>query len=145
MACCVTEAQEARAVGQGVVKSIQPVLRTPPPTDKPNAGLTRLGGFGPRQSSTDGPETCHSNKVRRICVNVRLSHCRPRLKHYLEQEDTQTSVKLLRKMQSASVTQGMPALYEMCSIDKALHVMLGRGDTRSAPIPFRATSLGGRK
>ena len=90
-------------------------------------------------------EICKSNKFRRIWVNVWLSHRRPRLKHYVEQEDTQTSVKLLRKMQSQSVTAGMPALYELCSIDKALHVMLGRGDSRSSPIQLKPTSPGARQ
>ena len=53
---------------------------------------------------------------------------------YMEEPDTQTAMKLLKAMNSATVLQGMPALYELCSIDKVL---------RAGPPPGTPSSASG--
>ena len=50
-----------------------------------------------------------------------------RLRAYLEEEDVQTSLKLLRKMCSPTVNAGMPALCEVMGLDKVLHVVVQKG------------------
>jgi len=49
------------------------------------------------------------------------------LRTYLQEEDVQTSAKLLRKMFSLRVTEGLPALGEMMAIDKVLRAVLQKG------------------
>ena len=48
-----------------------------------------------------------------------------RLRTYLEQADVSTSWKLLKQLTTCQ--SGMPSLYELCSLDKAMRCVLPKG------------------
>ena len=90
------------------------------------SGGLRFKRFVTNRQRSVGCLWCSSTRAQ---IHTTFTHYRAylRLRAYREEEDMQTSLKLLRKMCSPTVNAGMPALCEMMGLDKVLLVVVQKG------------------